>query len=67
MSVQHNCLGVKFMQNRDHIKVTQKKYIENILSKFKMQEYKPITTRFDNSLKLTKNMCPKLKKEIAKE
>ena len=54
----HCCLDIEFMQNKDNIVITQKKYIEDILRKFKMQDLKAVTTPLDNTIKFTKNMCP---------
>ena len=50
----HYCLDIEFMQNKDNIVITQKKYIDDILYKFKMQNLKVVTTPFDNNVKLTK-------------
>ena len=45
----HYCLGIEFIQ---------KKYIDAILCKFKMQDSKVLTTPLDNNVKFIKDMCP---------
>lgn len=59
----HYCLGIEFVQNGDYIKFTQKKYIEDMLSKFNIQESKSISTPFVNNVKLIKVMYFKTEEE----
>ena len=57
MSHLQYCLNIEFIQNKDNI-IPQKKYIDDILYKFKMQDSKVITTLLNNNVKLTKDACP---------
>ena len=50
-------MGTEFLQNNDNIIITQKKYIDGILYKFKRLDLKLITTPLDNYVKLSKYMC----------
>lgn len=59
----HYCLGIEFTQNKDSITMTQKKYIEDILHKFEMQDAKTVSTPMDNGIKLTKDMSTKTEEE----
>ena len=43
---------------KDNIVLIQKKYIDVILYKFKMQDSKEVTTALDNNVKFTRDMCP---------
>ncbi|XP_074341862.1 secreted RxLR effector protein 161-like [Apium graveolens] len=45
-------LGVEVKQNKDGIFMSQKKYVEQILKKFRMEECKPISTPAEPSIKL---------------
>ena len=44
--------------------MSQGDYIEKVLQRFIMQNEKPISTPLANHFKLSKEMCPKTKKEI---
>uniref|UniRef100_H3H9D6 Reverse transcriptase Ty1/copia-type domain-containing protein n=1 Tax=Phytophthora ramorum TaxID=164328 RepID=H3H9D6_PHYRM len=52
-------LGMEIKNDRDSGKVTvrQTKFLQSILTKFGMQDSKPVKTPQDPGLKLTKNMC----------
>ncbi|KAG3127846.1 hypothetical protein PC128_g27044 [Phytophthora cactorum] len=52
-------LGMEIKNDRDSGKVTvrQTKFLKSILTKFGMQDSKPVKTPQDPRLKLTKNMC----------
>uniref|UniRef100_H3H8M3 Integrase catalytic domain-containing protein n=2 Tax=Phytophthora ramorum TaxID=164328 RepID=H3H8M3_PHYRM len=52
-------LGMEIKNNRDSGKATvrQTKFFKSILTKFGMQDSKPVKTPQDPGLKLTKNMC----------
>ena len=54
------------MQNKDNIVITQKKYIDDILYKFKMQDSKEVTTPLDNNVNLLKICILKLNKKNLK-
>ncbi|XP_074347427.1 secreted RxLR effector protein 161-like [Apium graveolens] len=45
-------LGVEVKQNKDGIFMSQKKYAEQILKKFRMEECKPVSTPAEPSIKL---------------
>lgn len=48
------CLGIEFNQNKNGIKMSQEKYVNEILEKFEMSDSKPVTTPIDCSVKLQK-------------
>jgi ATP-binding cassette subfamily B (MDR/TAP) protein 1 len=52
----HYCLGVEFEKDRANhtITMTQRKYIEEVLKRFNMEECKPIGTPLDVNSKLLK-------------
>ena len=56
----HFCLGIQVTRNRQErtIRISQAKYIEDVLKRFNMQDSKPIGTPLDASVKLTKDMSP---------
>ena len=64
----HYCLGIEFKQDSESksIFMTQKKYIEDVLQRFGMQDSKTVTTPLDGSVKLSKEMEPKSAEEIEK-
>ena len=47
-------LGIKVVQQKDGIFISQKKYASDILKKFKMEHSKPISTPIEEKLKLTR-------------
>ena len=59
----HYCLGIEFMQNKDNIVITQKKYIDGIHYKFKMLDLKLISTPLDNYVKRSKDICSETEQE----
>lgn len=61
----HFCLGIQVFRNRHErsIRISQAKYVENILKRFNMLESKPIGTPLDANYKLTKEMSPVSEKE----
>jgi hypothetical protein len=46
------------------LKLSQGKYIEKVLERFKIQNEKPVSTPLTNHFKLSKEMCPKTQEEI---
>ena len=61
----HYCLGIEFQQDpiSKSIFMCQKKYIDDVLSKFGMQVAKPMVTPLDGNVKLTKEMEPSTEEE----
>jgi hypothetical protein len=59
------CLGIEFnwLPNGTCL-LNQSKYIENILSRFNMQECKPIGCPIEGGARLSKDMAPKTEEEI---
>lgn len=51
-------LEIKYQQDIGDLKISQSKYINYLLSKFKMESCNPITTPMEPSIKLTKNDSP---------
>ncbi|KAF1314267.1 Retrovirus-related gag-pol polyprotein, partial [Globisporangium splendens] len=53
------CLGMEIAQDQEcgEVPMRQTKFLHSILSKFGMQDCKPVKTPQDPGLKLTKNMC----------
>nr|KYP56549.1 Retrovirus-related Pol polyprotein from transposon TNT 1-94 [Cajanus cajan] len=49
-------LGIKLIKNHDGIVLTQSHYIEKLLKKFNYFDVKPVSTPFDPSIKLKKNI-----------
>ena len=47
-------LGIKVIQQDNEIFISQKKYVGDILKKFKIENSKPISTPVQEKLKLTK-------------
>lgn len=62
----HCCLGIEFQQdsNSNSIFMHQKKYIDNTLNKFGMQDEKPVTAPLDGNIKLSKSIKPSTEDEI---
>jgi hypothetical protein len=56
----HFCLGIQVTRDRQKrtIRISQAKYIENVLKRFNMFDCKPIGTPLDANAKLSKNMSP---------
>jgi hypothetical protein len=56
----HYCLGIEIARDRrkGSIKISQEKYVENILKRFHMSDCKPIGTPLDAGVKLSKNDDP---------
>ncbi|KAK2435997.1 hypothetical protein QL285_021017 [Trifolium repens] len=52
-------LGIEVVQQNGGIFISQKKYANDILKKFKMEHSKPISTRVEEKLKLTKESVGK--------
>jgi hypothetical protein len=59
------CLGIQITRNRPErtIRISQTKYIEDMLSKFNMQDCKAVGTPLDTNTKLSKSMSPKSHEE----
>ena len=51
-------LGMKIDYSGNEIRISQEKYVEKLISRFKMTEAKPITTPIGENEKLTKEDCP---------
>ena len=60
------CLGVEFNQDPDtkSVFMSQKKYIENLLKKFGIQDANSVQTPLDHNTKLNKSMMPVNKSDI---
>lgn len=61
----NSCVGIRITRNRNEGKIflDQKKYIEEILAKFRMQDCNPVKTPSDPNQKLTKTMSPQSDEE----
>lgn len=59
------CLGIKIERDRRNGKLflNQKQYILDTLTKFNMQDCKPVYTPMENGLKLTKDQSPQSEEE----
>jgi hypothetical protein len=65
LGIVHVCLGIEFNWLPDGTcLLNQKKYIENVLSRFNMQDCKPIGCPIEGGARLSKDMAPKTTKEI---
>ena len=55
------CLGIEFLQDKEkgEIKLSQRKYIKEVLRRFSMEHCKPVSTPMNIGEKLSKSMCPK--------
>ena len=51
-------LGMKIDYSGNEIRISQEKYVEKLISRFRMTEAKPITTPIGENEKLTKEDCP---------
>ena len=49
---------MKIDYSGNEIRISQEKYVEKLISRFKMTEAKPITTTLGENEKLTKEDCP---------
>lgn len=56
----HYCLVIKFSQDKkkNEIRLTQRKYIQDVLKRFNMEDCKPVTTPMNPAVKLSKQMSP---------
>ncbi|KRX69779.1 Retrovirus-related Pol polyprotein from transposon TNT 1-94 [Trichinella sp. T6] len=62
----HYCLGIKIKQSANgDIEMSQKKYIMDILEKFRMMNSKPVETQIDASNKLSAELFPRTEAEKA--
>lgn len=61
------CLGIEVQQDPDSKEITmsQQKYVQTILKRFKMSDCKPVSTPLNCSIKLSLNMSPKTEEEKA--
>jgi hypothetical protein len=59
-------LGMRITRDRKNCKLTlsQREYIEKVLERFRMKNENPFGIPLANHFKLTKEMCPKIHKEI---
>ena len=57
----HYCLGIQILRDRSkkQVRINQSKYIEDILSRFEMQDCNPISTPMDPGAKLSSKMSPR--------
>ena len=55
------CLGIKFNQNKEEITMSQRKYTQEILKKFNMENCKPISTPMKS---LQRKCAPKAQKKL---
>lgn len=62
------CLGIEFEQNEKEntICLSQRKYIQDLLERFNMEDCKPAATPVNMGLKLSKDMQPKTEEERRK-
>ena len=52
----HYCLGIEFKQDTDGtIKMTQRKYVEDTLIRFGMEDCKPVNTPLDGKIEATES------------
>ncbi|BES90199.1 Hydra magnipapillata [Nesidiocoris tenuis] len=58
LGILNYCLGIEFECKEDYIKLSQKKYISDLLTKFKMENCKPVSTPQETRLKLNKPQTP---------
>ncbi|KRX56900.1 Retrovirus-related Pol polyprotein from transposon TNT 1-94 [Trichinella sp. T9] len=62
----HYCLGIEIKQNANgDIEMSQRKYIMDILERFRMMDSKTVETPIDASNKLSAEMCPRTETEKA--
>ena len=47
----------------DTLKLSQSKYVKKVLSRFNMNEAKPVSTLLDSHFKLSKEQSPKIEEE----
>lgn len=61
-----NCLGLEISRNRQtgQIFISQKKHIQELLTKYNMVDCNVISTLFDAGQKLTKDMSPKTAEDV---
>ncbi|XP_031266668.1 uncharacterized protein LOC116125078 [Pistacia vera] len=55
LGMMHYFLGLQVMQYVDGVFISQKKYVQEILDRFQMSNYNPVTSPTEVGLKLTKN------------
>lgn len=53
-------LGIEVLQQDDGIFISQKKYVDDIIKEFKMENSKPISTPVQEKLMLTKESDRKM-------
>jgi hypothetical protein len=57
------CLGIEFNVKKNKVTMSQKKYVDDLLKRFGMENSKEVSTPMDPNVKLSKEMCPKTEKE----
>jgi hypothetical protein len=59
-------LGIRISRDRDSelIYLDQENYLEKVLKKFKMEDYRPVSTPVSKGTILNKSMCPTNKREL---
>ena len=53
MGMLHYYLGIQFVQNKHGIIMSQSKYVQKLLERFKMKDCKPISAPMELGLKLS--------------
>eukprot|EP00253_Pinus_taeda_P009468 PITA_09468 len=53
LGLLHYCLGIEVWQTENHIFLSQSKYANNLVDRFRMQDCKPATTPMEPGLKLS--------------
>ena len=66
LGVAKQILGMRITRDMKNQKLilSQDEYIENVLERFRMQNEKLVSTPLANHFKLSKEMCPKIEKEL---
>ncbi|KAL2518781.1 Retrovirus-related Pol polyprotein from transposon TNT 1-94 [Abeliophyllum distichum] len=58
-------LGMKITKDMDVLKLTQEDYVKKVLNRFKMDEYKPVSTLLVSYFKLSNEQLPSIEQERA--
>jgi hypothetical protein len=56
------CLGIEFNVKKNKVTMSQKKYVDDLLKRFGMENSKEVSTPMHPNVKLSKEMCPKTEK-----
>jgi hypothetical protein len=57
------CLEIEFNVKKNKVTMSQKKYVDDLLKRFGMENSKEVSTPMDPNVKLSKEMCSKMEKE----